>query len=275
MELTNTAIPSRNTFHRIERKYIITKEQFEYIADTVSGYLDPDTNAGSDGMYSIMSLYYDTPYNTLIRASQTKPKPKYKEKLRIRSYETPGLDDFVYIEIKKKVDGIGNKRRCKMTLSEAYEFLKTGNWVNVTNRRYPQVLDEIGAMIKRHGNVLVPAAILSYDRFAFNGTGDLAGMRVSFDKNFLGRTYDLRMEKGRYGEQLLDQELMIMEIKVISSLPIWLTHVLSSQRVFPRSYSKYGTFYLSELARQNENSVLLDFEEDNGPLPAAGCGIKS
>jgi len=47
--------------------------------------------------------------NQLIRHSVS--KPRYKEKLRLRSYGVPSLDAKVYLEIKKKVNGLVNKRR--------------------------------------------------------------------------------------------------------------------------------------------------------------------
>ena len=51
-------------------------------------------------------LYYDTPDYNLIR--QSIEKPKYKEKLRLRSYGVPAKEDQVFLEIKKKY---ADKRR--------------------------------------------------------------------------------------------------------------------------------------------------------------------
>jgi len=41
------------------------------------------------------------------------------------------LDAKVYLEIKKKVNGLVNKRRTKLTLREAYEFAATGIKPNI------------------------------------------------------------------------------------------------------------------------------------------------
>ena len=61
------------------------------------------------GAYTICNIYYDTPDWRLIRASLE--KPVYKEKLRVRSYGVPGETDSVFVELKKKFDGVVYKRR--------------------------------------------------------------------------------------------------------------------------------------------------------------------
>ena len=65
---------------RYEMKYILTAEQTEYFKEAVKGYMQVD----KFGLTSIASLYYDTPNYRLIRTSIE--KPKFKEKIRLRSY---------------------------------------------------------------------------------------------------------------------------------------------------------------------------------------------
>ena len=51
----------------------------------------------------------------------------YKEKLRLRSYSIPkSLDETVFLELKKKIGGIVNKRRIVITLKQAYDLLNKG-----------------------------------------------------------------------------------------------------------------------------------------------------
>ena len=58
---------------------------------------------------TISNIYYDTPDFRLIRRSLD--RPAYKEKLRLRTYRTPGADTEAFVEIKKKYDHIVYKRR--------------------------------------------------------------------------------------------------------------------------------------------------------------------
>lgn len=53
-------------------------------------------------------------------------KSPYKEKLRLRSYGIPGKQDTVFLELKKKWEGIVYKRRVPMTLEEADDYLEYG-----------------------------------------------------------------------------------------------------------------------------------------------------
>jgi hypothetical protein len=95
--------------------------------------------------------------------------------------------------------------------------------------------------------------LISYNRLAFNGRGD-AGLRISFDTELRGRTHDLRLESGGYGELLLDPEYIVLEVKALASLPLWLTHLLSSQRAFAGRFSKYRIMYENTLTSKMEAS---------------------
>ena len=73
------------------------------------------------GLDTICSLYYDTPDHQLIRRSLE--KPVYKEKLQLRSYGPVKETSPIYVELKKKYEGIVYKRRERMILSEAVPYL--------------------------------------------------------------------------------------------------------------------------------------------------------
>ena len=108
-------------FNRYEKKYIIDEDTFHKLTYQIADYMNPDAYNRNGEAYRISNIYYDTENDQLIRASIE--KPVYKEKLRLRAYGTPELIDNVFVEIKKKYDGIVNKRRTSMTLQEAYDFL--------------------------------------------------------------------------------------------------------------------------------------------------------
>jgi hypothetical protein len=188
--------------------------------------------------YSILNIYYDTPDSQLIRASLQ--KPQYKEKLRLRSYGTPFADSKVYVEIKKKVRGLVNKRRSALPLSEAYRFLRSGVIPEHAKGANVQVLSEIRYILEQHE--LRPMVYLSYERRAYFGTGQ-HDLRISFDTDILTRRRDLRLESGNYGEHLLPDGKWLMEVKTSESIPLWLCQMLSEYEIYPVSFSKYGTEY--------------------------------
>ena len=94
-------------FNRYEKKYIIDEDTFHKLTYQIADYMNPDAYNRNGEAYRISNIYYDTENDQLIRASIE--KPVYKEKLRLRAYGTPELTDNVFVEIKKKYDGIVKK----------------------------------------------------------------------------------------------------------------------------------------------------------------------
>ena len=120
-------------FKRYEKKYLLSKTQYEELRKRLEGIVVVDKY----GKSTISNIYFDTPDSKIIRASLD--KPVYKEKLRLRSYGTPNFDDTVFIELKKKYDGIVYKRRVDMELKEAVSYLYNGEKENKSS----QILEEI------------------------------------------------------------------------------------------------------------------------------------
>ena len=111
-------------FNRYEHKYILDKKQYEKITELLKEHMELDSHNKDNTTYTISNIYYDTPDDYLIRTSLS--KPDYKEKLRLRTYGVFDSNSMVFLEIKKKFNGIVNKRRTKIKLDEAYKFLESG-----------------------------------------------------------------------------------------------------------------------------------------------------
>ncbi len=226
-----TAIPIQEVFKRTEKKYLLTRRQMEVLQAAMADRMEPDVY----GKYSIYNIYFDTPDFSLIRTSIE--KPVYKEKIRLRSYCAPHADDSVFLELKKKSEGVVGKRRVTLTLKEAERYLL---WRIYPERADCQILHEIDFALARYQ--VVPAAYIAYDREALSGIED-SQLRITFDENITCRKTDLKLEQGRYGISLLEEELILMEIKIPGAMPVWLAELLSEMEIFPVSYSKYGTYY--------------------------------
>jgi hypothetical protein len=167
-------------------------------------------------------------------------KPEYKEKLRLRAYGVPKEDEKVYLEIKKKVSGLVNKRRTKLVLNEAYNFVKTGKKPELKDYMNKQVLNEIEYILKIYD--LEPKLYLAYDRKAMFGR-EQSDLRITFDTNIRTRRYDLKLESGDYGDRLLESGKWLMEVKAEKNIPLWLSRMLSEYNIYKTSFSKYGKEY--------------------------------
>ena len=151
-------------FNRYEKKYMLTKKSFRKLLTRIEDHMDMDKYNINGKPYTISNIYFDTDNDALIRASIE--KPVYKEKLRMRAYGTPSLDDKVFIEIKKKYDGIVNKRRTSMTLKDAYNYiLKNNPPTPASGKINTQVLHEIDYF--KDFYKVKPKLYLSYDRYAY------------------------------------------------------------------------------------------------------------
>lgn len=107
----------QDVFARYEKKYKLTLSQYAALRRWLQDRMEVD----SYGLHTICNIYYDTPDFQLIRTSLE--KPVYKEKLRLRSYGVPGGDTPVFVELKKKLDGVVYKRRVSLPLREAKRYL--------------------------------------------------------------------------------------------------------------------------------------------------------
>jgi hypothetical protein len=238
-------------FNRYENKYLLDSDIFVKLQSRISDWMELDAYNKQHELYSIANIYYDTPDSHLIRTSLG--KPQYKEKLRVRSYGTPDSASKVYVEIKKKVAGLTNKRRSSMMLDEALGFLKTGQPPTLRPEMNAQVIQEVKYILDQHE--LLPSLYLAYDRRAYFGIGQ-HDLRLSFDTNIRSRRNGLDLTFGPYGEPLLPDGVWLMEVKTRQSIPIWLAKLLSEFEVYPISFSKYGTEYKCYLAGLNKlNSI--------------------
>lgn len=221
----------QNVFKRYEIKYMLTTQQKKRLLEEIEPYMALDKY----GRTTIRNVYFDTGSYRLIRRSLE--KPAYKEKLRLRSYAQASPDTPVFVELKKKYDGVVYKRRLAMAEKQAMDWLSGSLPCPVDS----QIAREIDYFLQYYGS-LTPKVFLSYEREAYycRQGGDL---RITFDDNILCRQEDLSLEAGIGGQSILEAGKVLMEIKTSGGIPLWLTHALTRERIFKTSFSKYGTAY--------------------------------
>ena len=153
-------------------------------------------------------------------------------------YNIPSLEDDVFLEIKCKYDGIVSKRRIKLKLQEFYQYLESK-----TAPKNHQIMKELDYLF--HFYQLQPSYFIAYDRKSYRGIQD-SDLRITIDSNLRSRREDLHLELGDAGKKYFPEDHYIMEIKTLESMPLWLVHCLSELKIFPISFSKYGSIYQKE-----------------------------
>lgn len=221
---------NQTIFKRYEIKYMLDIRQLSLLKNEMKKYMIAD----AFGKSTICSLYFDTPKYLLIRRSMD--HPMYKEKLRLRSYGVADENSTVFVELKKKYDSVVYKRRVAMTEKEALEYLLNHRKVMDT-----QITREIDYCMDVYKGI-APAMLLSYEREAYYARDDHE-FRVTFDQNILWRNYDLSLHEGIYGNPILKDNQVLMEVKTAGAIPMWMVRFLRDNEIYKTSFSKYGTAY--------------------------------
>ena len=210
---------------------MLTPEQKDKILRAMSDRMELDKY----GRTTIRNVYLDTDNYRLIRRSME--KPMYKEKLRIRSYSQASADSTVFVELKNKYDRVVYTRRIPLCERDAM------SWV-CRRQACPtdtQISREIDYFIDFYGK-LEPTVFLSYEREAYYQK-DGGDFRVTFDHNVLCRQTDVDLCSHVYGEPILPDGKILMELKCSGGIPLWMVEVLSCEHIYKTSFSKYGTAY--------------------------------
>ena len=232
-----------DTFTRREMKFLLSGRQRAEMEEKLAPYVEKENY----NRYTICNIFFDTESFHLITTSLE--RPPFKQKLRMRTYFDGGKRSDTYLELKKKLDHIVYKRRISTEddrfitdLSGALAAL--GNDVTAREIRYfcGQYPD------------LAPRIFLSYNRTAYHCITDKS-LRITFDDNIRWRTTDLNFNSETYGSLLLADGWSLMEIKVDTALPVWLSEILTGCGVYETTFSKVGRAYTQMLEQKSKESA--------------------
>ena len=236
------------SFRRIEKKYIVTEEQKRALIAIISEYMDLDPFCKNESTYRIQNIYYDTPTNELISLSVR--KPRYKQKLRARKYL--GTQQY-YLEIKKKCEGVVGKRRLSVTKEELDDFILRGIKPKRESFIDNHVIGEIEYLLSLYK--VQPSTFISYERLGFFARNDHE-LRLTFDSKIHAKRNNFEWDQDDYEVNLLEEGLYVLEIKYIQNFPLWLVQALSKLKIYPHSFSKYGTEYLRRIKGEEEYETI-------------------
>jgi len=232
----------QSIFKRLEKKYLITREQGAVIRNVLSRHMTPD----DFGEYLVQNLYYDTENWDIIRASIE--NPIYKEKLRLRCYGIPNQAANLFLELKKKYKGIVYKRRVSIPIKE----FSSRTVRDIVSDEPSQIACELDFYLTN--NPVTEKIYISYVRSAFAGVED-DGLRVTFDTDIRYRLDCLDYLHPDNGRLVLPPDNMLMEIKTLGGMPLWMSRILCDNKIFPTSFSKYGACYNDIVLRPPESKT--------------------
>ena len=215
---------------RTEQKYYVSEDNYQKLMTLLNDKLTKDIYFKE----RICNIYFDNDNYELISTSLD--KPTYKEKVRLRSYNKPKENTTVFLEIKKKYKGKGNKRRIELNYSEALNYIEKGIIPNNINK---QIMNEIDYIFKKYN--LKPKISLTYDRYSYYLNEDNS-FRITFDYNIKYDNKELYLSNLENANSLL-KEGYIMELKLQNGIPLWFSKILNELKIYPTSFSKVGKAY--------------------------------
>ena len=201
-------------FKRYEIKYMVTAEQKTRILRAMEPYMEMDRF----GRSTVRNIYYDT--DDFVLARHSIAKPDFKEKLRVRSYAKADAESTVFVELKRKFDGVVYKRRVGLCEADAMKWMAGSNdqaVIHGTGAGSTQVTSEIEYFRGLYSG-LKPVLYLAYDREAYRmreGAQTADGgseFRVTFDCNIRCRENDLSLKSEAYGTEMLEEGMFLMEL---------------------------------------------------------------
>ena len=236
-------------FDRIEKKYLITKEDKRYLLKTIKKNMRKDNYHKTQ----VVNLYFDNDNFDMIANSID--WVDFKAKVRARSYE--GYDR-VFLEVKTKIhasarndkdeeieENVGYKRRVMITHGDFDELLQHKATLeslasrSVETTHDLQIAKEIDYLITRFD--LKPKIFITYQRESYK---DDHGLRITFDEKLKYRNQNLSFTKGKRDKiYFKDDRNIIMEVKADGVAPLWLIQNLSERKIYPQRFSKIGKVY--------------------------------
>lgn len=215
--------------YRHELKIEVSLFEYMSLKSRLDVIMHPDEHCGSDGIYSISSLYFDNVYDKAL--SEKLIGVDKREKFRLRYYDNDVV--FIRLEKKQKINGKCLKTSCTIDRSLVRDLI-AGDYDVLRKSEEPLIRELI---FKMDTQGLRPRIIVNYDRRAY--AYQPGNVRVTFDMNLT-----TGLDPGKFlmqSNQLTDgaEQTIIMEVKYDDFMPSFITDVLSVQgRV--QAFSKYA-----------------------------------
>lgn len=227
---------------RYEYKYIVPNNLLNPLRDFVLPFVELDRNVAKDEKlhYTVRSVYFDSPaydfYYEKIEGI------KNRKKVRLRGYDNNGLEDIVFLEIKRKYDIPIIKYRAPLIYKNALKIFNEKELNGYAMDRFSNMEGYNNSkrfFYQVFSKNLRPVVLVVYEREPYLSKFD-STVRITFDKNLRGLGYPALEDL--YSEEGLSAALsnhFILEVKFNNKFPGWLNPAISRFGLRKQSASKY------------------------------------
>lgn len=216
--------------YRNELKYIVSNAEVHMIRNRIRHLLMHDEYAGSNGLYSIRSLYFDDPFNRCFYENVNGTDPREKFRIRLYNHSTKRI----MLECKRKENGMTMKTACPLT-SEQVQILMKGKAIGDFDNQ-PPILKKLTAQMMMDG--LRPCIIVEYEREPF--VYKIGNVRVTLDLNITSSNAIERF----FDEQIPRRPVMtsghqLLEVKYDEFIPSFIINNLQLENLRQTAFSKF------------------------------------
>jgi len=218
--------------YRHEIKYIISYNQAEILKKRLSLIMDVDKNSVyEDNTYLIRSLYFDDYYSNSYYEKMD--GVLYRKKYRIRLYNND--TNFIRLECKHKHNNMTSKDQvlitkelCSKIINDDINDIKIGKDVLLNN-----------FILEMKTKKLKPSIIVDYKRLAY--TYPISDVRITFDSCIKSGRYNYNLFDSDVSlASVMDDDMVVLEVKFNEVLPEHIAIVLSTIPSFRQAVSKFA-----------------------------------
>lgn len=233
-------------FQRFELKYLVSAREMAAVRALVAPFTEPDPfSVGCpDGLYTVRSIYFDTP--DLRFYYEKDAGTSIRKKLRLRTYNRYCREAVGFYEIKRKYGTTIFKERVGMPFDRARALL----CLKPEERLAVESLDGLDLSAAGRATLerfffltqvlrLSPSVLIVYDREAYVGI-DNPRVRITFDCDVRSLPRPgIEEIFTDIGLRRMANRRQILEVKFNGSMPAWLRPVT---RMLDRSHGPFSKY---------------------------------
>lgn len=223
--------------NRYEIKYLIRMQRLEEIRDALSGFFEPDVNAGPDGGYYNYSIYFDSPRYDYYTEKREGQLIRIKPRIRLYRSELNGPASNYYLELKGRYDRIVLKRRDQITREFAEAALSCGPMDMGDRDLESSTIGEFLYLLNRYN--LSPCVTIRYRREPLNAVF-YSNVRITFDTMIESSLRTSLDNPDDTFSEALPFNWFMLELKYNDVLPRLLIQRLNALGLQQQSVSKFA-----------------------------------
>jgi hypothetical protein len=227
-----------DTLSRSELKYALPTWRVSALRADLKALLTADPNnqrlPGAGQGYVVRSLYFDSP--GLIAFHEKLSGVHTRCKLRVRGYPPFAPDDFLVLELKRKLGSAIVKHRTRLSPDEL-KLIISGRYSALLTRRPDDTVLRSFISAKAQLGAVVPI-LIEYRREAYTHRDPSVYVRATIDTQ-LRAAHTARFFNPSPSLKRLRPSLAILELKTDQGPPDWLPMLAARYDLRPAALSKY------------------------------------